>query len=331
MEFSDKQKQLLLILADGQNHSGTELAALLNLSRAAIWKSLHALMPLGIEVNAIKGKGYRLNAPLKLLDKKSITAQLIPEVQKLGVELEIFDQCESTNQTLLNAARQGCVVNKVCLAEHQTLGKGRRGRQWVAAFGQNIILSILWRFESGTAAIAGLSLAIGVAVIDALKSQGIEGVGLKWPNDLVWQNRKLGGILIEVSGESGGPCSVVIGLGLNGCLPTKIAVDINQAWVDLTQITASNTVDRNPLTAALMNQLLPLLVEFERTPLTTYLNAWRQYDCMRGKAVTVLLYNQVIQGVVEGINDEGLLLLQDEHGKTHAFTSGEISFNTQST
>lgn len=321
-----KSKQLLQRLADGQFHSGAAIAVELNLSRSAIWKHIQGLITLGIQVDAVSGKGYRLETPLRLLDAVVIEDQLIPTIPPFV--LEIVEQCESTNNTLMAEVRQGSVAHKVCLAEYQTAGKGRRGRQWVAPFGQNIILSVLWRFESGTSAIAGLSLVIGVAVVRALSNMGITGIGLKWPNDLYWQDRKLGGILIEVIGETNGPCSVVVGLGLNGYLPPKVATDINQVWVDLKQI-MGNFPDRNALTAALLNHMMPVLAEFEHTDLSSYLHEWRQYDCMLGKNVTVLLHNQLIHGTVQGIDNDGLLLLQDAQGKTQAFASGEISFNTQ--
>lgn len=327
MALSLKSKQLLQRLADGQFHSGAAIAVDLNLSRSAIWKHIQGLVALGIEVDAVSGKGYRLETPLHLLDTAVIKDNLIPTIP--AFVLEIVEQCESTNNTLMAEVRQGLVAHKVCLAEYQTAGRGRRGRQWVAPFGQNIILSVLWRFESGTSAIAGLSLVIGVAVVRALSNRGITDIGLKWPNDLYWQDRKLGGILIEVIGETNGPCSVIVGLGLNGYLPPKVATDINQVWVDLKQIMGSSP-DRNVLTAALLNHIMPVLAEFEHTDLSSYLQEWRQYDCMLGKNVTVLLHNQLIHGIVKGINDEGLLLLQNAEGEVQAFASGEISFNTQS-
>ncbi|NOT84420.1 MAG: bifunctional biotin--[acetyl-CoA-carboxylase] ligase/biotin operon repressor BirA [Methylococcaceae bacterium] len=331
MDFSDKQRQLLRLLADGQFHSGSALAVQLGISRSAVWKHTQSFSALGLEVMAISGKGYRLEAPLSLLAVDALKAELTPFTQsKLGA-VEIFEQCDSTNNYLMSEARQGRVASKVCLAEYQAAGKGRRGRQWVAPFGQNIMLSILWRFELGTSAIAGLSLAIGVAVIRALNKQGIAGVGLKWPNDIFWQDRKLGGILIEVVGETSGPCAVVVGLGLNGFLPAKAAGDINQAWVDLRQITGQTTLNRNHLSAALLNALIPVLAEFEHTALLDYLQEWRGYDCMLNKTVTVLLHNQTLSGMVKGINDQGLLLLQDPQDKLQAFASGEISFNTQPT
>lgn len=328
MAFSDKQKQLLHRLADGQFHSGSALAEWLGISRSAVWKHTQGFSEVGIEVIAITGKGYRLETPLSLLDAAVITAELNSASLNNIIDIEIFDRCDSTNNRLMAQARQGSASGKICIAEYQTAGKGRRGRQWVSAFGQNIMLSILWRFELGTSAIAGLSLAVGVAVFRVLKHQGIEGIGLKWPNDIFWQAKKLGGILIEVSGEAGGPCSVVVGLGLNGFLPAKAAVDINQAWVDLKQITGQQCLNRNRLTAALLNAIIPLLAEFEHTDLLTYLQEWRRYDCMLNKPVTVLLHNQHINGIVRGIDDDGLLLIETEPGTVQAFNSGEISFNS---
>ncbi len=326
MVFSAIHRQFLQYLADGQFHSGSALAASANVSRSAVWKHIQGFAALGIEVIAVTGKGYRLEMPLSLLAVDAINAELAPDIQCQRLEIEIFEQCESTNSYLMAEARRGKVGHKICLAEYQSAGKGRRGRQWVSSFGQNIMLSVLWHYESGTTAIAGLSLAIGVAVVRALKNQGIAGAGLKWPNDIFWQGKKLGGILIEVAGEASGPCAVVVGLGLNGYLPIKVATEITQAWVDLKHISGL-VPNRNHFAAALLNEIIPVLAGFEQIDLSFYLQEWRHYDCMFDQAVTVLLHNQAISGIVKGIDDEGLLLLQVADGSLQAFTSGEISFN----
>ncbi len=324
MFFSETHKQLLSCLADGQFHSGSALAAQANLSRSAVWNHIQGFAGLGIEVIAVSGKGYRLALPINLLSLEAIQTKLSPSCQSL--EIEIFAQCESTNSYLMAQARQKKHTAKVCLAEYQSAGRGRRGRQWVSPFGQNIILSILWHFETGTSAMAGLSLAIGVAVVRALNNQGIQNIGLKWPNDIYWQDKKLGGILVEIQGETNGPCNVVIGLGLNGYLPKKAAADVKQAWVDLKQITGE-IPDRNDLAAALLNSIVSILLEFEQTDLLTYLAEWRNYDCMLNRNVTVLLHQQTLTGIVKGIDDNGLLLLQNHEGSLQSFSSGEISFN----
>lgn len=323
----DTLKHLLQLLADGRFHSGTELAQALSVSRTAVWKQLQSLDALGLELVALSGKGYRLQQPLQLLDQQQINAQLTPAVKALLTQLEIHPIIDSTNAYLTNLAQQSAATGQVCLAEYQTAGKGRRGRSWVSPFGHNIYLSLLWRYQNGPGALAGLSLAVGVAVVRALAKAGVEEVGLKWPNDIYWRERKLAGILIEVSGESSGPCHAVIGLGLNLYLPQQQAESIEQAWVDLQQIMGEAIMQqRNGLVASLLNEIVPVVADFESQTLQSVVTEWRHFDYMQGKQATLFIGEQSFSGTVAGIDDQGLLLLQDASGKTRAFASGEVSF-----
>lgn len=325
--ISPKLKQLLNTLADGRFHSGTELAQLLGISRSAVWKHLSALSELGIELVAVSGRGYRLQHPMQLLDSAQIDRQLDARARSLLHRLDIHDQIHSTNTHLLEQAGLGCESGVVCLAEQQTAGKGRRGRRWVSPFGHNIYLSILWRFQDGPATIAGLSLAMGVAVVRVLRGMGVVDVGLKWPNDIYWRQRKLAGILIEVSGESSGPCHAVMGLGLNVYLPEQHGEAIEQDWVDLHGILAESAHGgRNWLVGELLNQLLPVLAEYETRTLSQYVEEWRAYDCMQGKHVSLFMAEQAYHGEVVGIDEQGLFLLKQEDGRIRAFASGEVSF-----
>lgn len=326
--FSARQQQLLNLIADGEFHSGNELASLLAISRTSIWKQLQAFADCGLEISAVKGKGYRLRQPLDLLAVDHIMP-LIPEHLKPYLsELEVCQRLNSTNTYLMEAAQHQAASGRVCLAEYQTHGKGRRGRQWVSPFGSNIYLSLLWRFQQGLGVTAGLSLVVGLAVVKALRALGYQEVGLKWPNDIYWQHKKLGGILVEATGEVAGPCAVVIGLGLNSYLPIQAGAEIEQAWVDLQQITGIAPA-RNQLAADLISALLDCLSKFADTPLATLLQDWSDYDCMQDKQVQVLVHQQQINGIVRGINAAGLLLLELADGKVQAFSSGELSFNQQ--
>ncbi len=327
MLISENLKQLLSILADGQFHSGTELAGVLAVSRTAVWKHLQALAEFGVEVVGVSGKGYKLPHPLQLLNSHQIATYLDERAGALISRLEIHPVISSTNAYLAEMAQRSPESGKVCLAEYQTAGKGRRGRSWVSPFGHNIYLSVLWHYPDGLAAISGLSLAVGVAVVKALIKFGVSDVGLKWPNDIYWQGRKLGGILIEVSGESGGPCSAVIGLGLNVYLPQQLAQAIDQAWVDLRQLLGDNVIgQRNRLVAMLLNEMLPVVADFERNGLLGFVDEWRSFDCMRGRAVSIFIGQQRYDGIVKGIDDQGLLLLEDDAGQIRAYASGEVSF-----
>jgi len=329
MQISETLKQLLGLLADGKFHSGTELSGALGISRSAIWKQLHALSELGVELTAVPGKGYKLPQPMQLLDRNLIYRHLSPQAGKLLRHLEIHDVIDSTNSYLLELAGKNRGSGVICLAEYQTAGKGRRGRLWVSPFGHNIYLSILWRYQDGPAVIAGLSLVLGVAVVRALHQLGLTGLGLKWPNDIYLRQRKLAGILVEVSGESGGPCHAVIGLGLNFYLPARQAETIDQPWIDIGGVLGGEAYGRrNELIALLLNQLLPVIADYEPGILQNYADEWRSYDCMLGKPVILYLGQQYLEGTVAGIDDNGLLLLQGNDGSVRAYASGEVSFRT---
>ncbi|MEQ1622182.1 MAG: bifunctional biotin--[acetyl-CoA-carboxylase] ligase/biotin operon repressor BirA [Methylococcales bacterium] len=327
MAISDKQKQIISLLADGQFHSGTELSDVLGVSRSAIWKQSHFLTAVGLPFSAVSGKGYRLERPLELLDRQCIEQSLSAKAKNLISSFEIHQQIDSTNSYLMERAKDGAPSGILCFAEHQSAGKGRRGRQWVSPYGSNIYLSMLWRFQQGPAAISGLSLAIGVAVIRALKQFGVEDLGLKWPNDIYSQGKKLGGILVEVSGETDGPCLAVIGLGLNVFLPEPEAASITQAWTDLSKISGRDDLSRNELAANVLNECLPVIAEFESTGLKAYLDEWRDYDCLKQKAATLYIANQPFDGIVQGIDDNGMLLIERPDGQVQTFASGEVSFN----
>jgi BirA family biotin operon repressor/biotin-[acetyl-CoA-carboxylase] ligase len=326
---SPSQKKILSILADGQFHSGNELAEEIGVSRSTICKYVNGLTEFGLTLSAISGKGYCLDRTIQLLSEEDIKSHLNSETHQLLTELEIFLSINSTNSYLNDKARAepAYCSGVVCLAEHQLAGRGRRGKDWVSPFGSNIYLSILWTFQQGAGSINGLSLAVGVAVVRALNECGINDIGLKWPNDIYWQGKKLAGILIEVSGESGGPCSAIIGLGLNVYLPKDKAQSITQDWVDLSQIISDNPANiRNKLAAVLLNHLLPLIAHFEQDKLESYLDEWRQYDCMKGRKVDIFMGDNIFSGTVKGVDNNGLLLLSNEQGELKTFASGEVSF-----
>jgi BirA family biotin operon repressor/biotin-[acetyl-CoA-carboxylase] ligase len=327
--ITEKQKQILSILADAEFHSGTELAQVLGISRSAIWKYLTSLGELGLSYKAVQGKGYRLDKPLHFLSSAAIYSHLSEAAKSLITALEIYDQLLSTNTYLSEQAQKNPQSGLICLAEHQTLGKGRRGRQWVSPFGSNIYLSVLWCFQQGPSHISGLSLVMGVAVIRALREYGIENIGLKWPNDIFWQAKKLGGILIEVSGETSGPCCAVIGLGLNLALSAQVGESITQPWTDLESVVGASLIARNKLVASLLNHMLIILNDFEQSGLQPYLDEWRSYDCLKYQPITLQLGSQQINGVLQGIDDNGLLLLQHADGRVQGFASGEVSFNPE--
>ena len=265
----------------------------------------------------------------QILEESRIKSRLTRSVASKISSLEIHDEIESTNSYLMTAASTGLPSGAVCIADSQTAGRGRLGRKWVSPAGNNIYLSLMWRFDQGPMAISGLSLAMGVAVIRALKKLGLVRIGLKWPNDILWQNRKLGGILVEVGGNAGGPCAAVLGLGLNTYLSNKEGSSINQAWIDLARIMDSGQPSRNELIALLLNELVPITISFEKSGLAPYLDEWRESDSFFGRRVVLSLGATKIYGIARGINAQGMINLEADDGKIKSFASGEVTLRTQ--
>jgi len=204
---------LLRLLADGEFHSMQALGAALGIAPESIRAHAAGLERLGLAITADE-RGVRLSEPCELIDGAQVCARL--QARPTPIAVEITDQCASTNTELMQRARNGAAEHAFALAcELQTGGRGRRGKSWRSGIGTDLTFSLLWRFTQGAGALSGLSLAVGVALARALDRAGYPGVQLKWPNDLVLRGRKLGGILIEVAGDSLGPSAVVVGVGIN--------------------------------------------------------------------------------------------------------------------
>jgi BirA family transcriptional regulator, biotin operon repressor / biotin---[acetyl-CoA-carboxylase] ligase len=314
---------LIQALADGRFHSGEELGASLRVSRAAVWKAMKGLARLGLDVHAVPGRGYRLARPVELLDAAAIRAGLAAEALPLLSRLEVLAEVDSTNEYLLRCAAQGAASGQLCLAERQTLGRGRRGRSWVSPFAANLYLSALWRFSLAPAALGGLSLALGVAVHRALQRAGLEGIGLKWPNDLVFGDRKLGGILLELRGESSGPCTVVVGVGLNVHMPPEAGALIDQPWVDLCTVAGDRPPSRNWLAALVVGELLTALRRFDAQGFTPFREEWQRWDAVHGREIELHLHDRRVRGRAAGVDATGALMLARE-GKVETYAAGEI-------
>ncbi|GAA5193172.1 bifunctional biotin--[acetyl-CoA-carboxylase] ligase/biotin operon repressor BirA [Ferrimonas gelatinilytica] len=320
MVLSDARKALIEILADGQFYSGSVLAERLGVSRAAIHNHMAALAELGLEVHRVKGRGYRLSRPLSLLEYEGLSANR-------DLPVHLFWQLGSTNDFLLKR-RHLCVNGESCLAEMQTQGRGRRGREWVSPLGCHLYLSYFWRFERGMLAVAGLSLAVGVLLAESLETLGVKDVRLKWPNDLYRSGRKLGGILIEMHGQMGEPCELVIGAGINISMPEGAAVRIDQPWIDLADDLPD--LDRTALACRVLAHLDQGLGEFEQSGLKTFVERWRQRDQYADKPVQLLMGERKVVGVARGIDEGGNVLIALPDGQLKAFGGGEISLRADS-
>ncbi|MDE2089583.1 MAG: bifunctional biotin--[acetyl-CoA-carboxylase] ligase/biotin operon repressor BirA [Gammaproteobacteria bacterium] len=319
---------MLSLLADGRFHSGEDLGATLGITRSAVWKAVRACETLGIEIHAVRGRGYRLAAPLELLSREVIQAAMDETARGRLAGLDILPEVDSTNRHLMRLAQQGAPSGLACLAEWQSAGRGRRSRAWVSPFGTNIYLSLLWRYADGPATLTGLSIAIGVAVARALHEAGVSGIGLKWPNDLLWRERKLGGILLELAGESAGPCYVVAGVGVNVRMPAAAAQNIDQPWTDLAAVTGGAGVSRNRLAGLLLQHMIHVLDAFPSVGLAPFRQEWAHWDAVTGKRVVLQIQDRPVLGRALGIDDSGALLLS-VNGELRSYASGEISLRVQ--
>ncbi len=316
--------QLIRTLADGDWHSGPDLARTLGISRTAVWKQIQRMQQhWGLSVESLKGRGYRLSQPLDLLDEQTLQAAMTDPARSRLRRLEIHDEIDSTNGHLMALALSGDRTISACLAERQSAGRGRRGRVWHSPFAANLTFSLLWPSPRPPQQLGGLSLAVGVIITRRLHQLGFDQVGLKWPNDLICDEGKLGGILIQLNGEGEGPSNLVIGVGLNVRMPSQQAQAIDQAWVDLAHF--ATPPNRSTLAGLLLSDLLEGLEQFDQRGLEPFLADWQRFDQLRGRPVRLLRGEASIgEGVSAGVSSDGALLLQTERGLEHHH-SGEIS------
>jgi BirA family transcriptional regulator, biotin operon repressor / biotin---[acetyl-CoA-carboxylase] ligase len=316
------------MLADGAFHSGEQLAHRLRISRGGIWKLVRSLRAIGIDVQSVPRQGYKLERAVDLLDKSEILEALPRDAKSALQQLDVLLTVDSTNRFLADSddAEPGQV--QVCVAELQNAGRGRRGRSWVAPFGTGICLSLGWQFTEAPPTFSALSLAVGVAAASAFSKLGIEGVGLKWPNDLIWQNRKLGGILIEMRGESAGPAHVVIGIGINVHMPAHVRLMLAEQQAalisDVHEIMRERTPTRNLIIAKLVEEIVAMLKTFATQGFAPFVEAWQRLDTLANAHVKVISGTQTTFGTALGVEGDGTLLV-DVGGSLQRFVSGEVS------
>ena len=310
---------VLRLLSEREFRSGQALAVHLDVSRASVWGALNAAQAAGISIHRVHGRGYRLAAPVDWLDAQRIAAQTAGS----GLTIEIVNCCASTNATLLERADAGFASGHVLVAELQTSGRGRLGRQWQSGFANALTFSVLWRFAKGAAGLAGLSLAVGVAIARVLRREGVEAQ-LKWPNDVTWRGSKLAGVLIEVRGEALGPCVTVIGVGLNVRLDGAHRRRIDQPAVDLVEAGAP-PLSRNDRLAKLLVELATTLRAFAADGFDGLRNEWSRYSAHHDRRVRLSLPDgRQIEGVAKGVDGEGRLLVESA-GRSAAYASADVS------
>jgi BirA family biotin operon repressor/biotin-[acetyl-CoA-carboxylase] ligase len=322
-------ERLLHALADGRTHSGEELARKFGITRAAVWKQVGKLTHWGLAVQAAPGSGYRLPRRLDLLSADAVHAALDPAVAARLDKLEVFTELGSTNRHLLAAPPPFGKLD-VCIAEYQTAGRGRRGRAWNVPLGGGICLSAGWQFAGMPAELAALPLAVGVAVRRALERVAGLEIALKWPNDLVCDERKLGGILLELAAEAHGGAQVVAGIGLNVALPAELLPTLSD-WprgaIDLATALGRDPPPRAALAGALVNELGALFAAYPQHGFGPYRGEWRAADYLRGRAVR-LDGAAGVAGTAVGVDADGALLVETASGQRCRVVAGDVSVRT---
>jgi len=312
-----KQFALLHKLQDGLTHSGQTLADEIGITRAAVWHQIKQLQEMGIDIHTVSGKGYRLPGGYEFLDSEKIGRQWPEHIAaKLG-SIEVEQTIDSTNERLIKLAASEDIHGRICLAEYQTAGRGRRGASWLAPPGSGLCLSIAWRFQTTPAEIGALSLVIGLAVQRAVSALGAKGVGVKWPNDLYIEENpnssstrpaKIAGILIEMRSELAGPSMVVIGLGLNLSLSTEIRAKIDQQASDLASV-CEGPLSRNETAGRVIQEILLALEEFSVSGFKSFREQWDQVDFLNGRSIKLHVNKEAVEGIARGVDENGFLKL----------------------
>lgn len=315
-------RPLLEILSDRSFHSGEQIGQMLSISRTAVWKKIEKLREMGIKIHSVTGKGYRIPESVNLLNRQIILRNLEPDATRWQSRLYISFSTRSTNIDAMNGAQSG-IDFAVYIAEHQSEGRGRRGREWQSPVGSNIYLSMVVSFQSGIAALEGLSLAVAVMVVRALQKSGYSGFGLKWPNDILLEGKKLAGILLEVTGDVAGPCKVVVGVGINTQLPMACRLKIEQPVADLAESFVLPP-DRNLIAASLIRALSDGITQFEIAGFSAFREDWEAMDQYLGKQVQIGSGPTLVEGVNRGVDLRGALRLETKEG-IRVFNGGELA------
>ena len=327
MDLSQSQLTLLQLLGDGCCHSGSSLGTVLGVTRSAIWKQINHLMALGIPIKRIPHQGYQLPQKLILLNKQKIIEELSLQKGSTFFNVHLFKSIDSTNRYLKDLPHSDAV--DICCAEMQTEGRGRFGRKWYSPFGENIYCSSRWNTSYDLAKLSGLSLVSSLAVLATLREFNISSdIKIKWPNDILWFDKKIGGILIEILAESNSNVQIIIGIGLNVNSDTKNHPALDKEWASLYEIT-KKYYDRNEFLGKLMINLERYLTQFINNGLSIFLEEWNNFDYLAGKNISVTQPSQIISGVSCGINPLGHLILQDKLGINHVLSSGDTSVSSR--
>lgn len=326
-QLTPSQRILLDIMGDGLCHSGNELGQTLGVSRSAVWKQINLLTELGLPITSIPNKGYLLAHEFILLNEQEISQKLSATNCSIPYKLHVFTSIDSTNRYLKELPSSSFV--DICCAELQTQGRGRFGRHWHSPFGENIYCSSRWSLSCDLSKLSGLSLVTSLAIRATLDEfyKGTE-IKIKWPNDILWQDKKLCGSLIEIIAESNGTAQVIIGIGLNVNSDTKDHHLPDKPWCSLYEL-SNKRYNRNELIACLITQLHRYIIQFINNDLGIFMSEWRKHDYLQGKQITVTQGQGELSGIARGINNSGQLILRDNKEKEHLLSSGDTSLHSK--
>ena len=320
VRLDDAQQALLRLLQSAPTHlSGAHLADRLGLSRTAVWKRIERLRTLGYQVEGSPRLGYRLAPEQDLLLPEDVLTGL--PLQWLRGPVHHFVSLPSTNDAAKVLARQGAPEGTLVLAETQSAGRGRLGRTWESPPGTGIYLTLVLRPSLPPAELPKLTLLAAVAVVEAIQAATGLHTGIKWPNDILWQGKKLGGILTEMETESDIIFHVVLGVGLNVNTP---AFPAPLAGIATSLASTGQTYSRLALVRAWLSAMDDLYGRFLRQEFAAILDRWRQLAVTLGQTVTIRRGDQIKTGLALDVAPDGALLLGRADGTVERILSGEI-------
>jgi len=306
------------ILNDCKLHTGTEIAAILGVSRTAVWKVIQRLKKYHVEIES-QHQGYHFDFPLTLIDKNKIEGLL----KDPRLTLEIFETIPSTSDYLRN--KTPLKNMSFCLSEHQSKGRGRLGRSWISPFGKNIYCSFSYTFDKDITEMSGLSLVIGILITRALESMNPKlNPRLKWPNDIYIDDQKVGGILIDLIAEANGNCTAIISVGLNVNMKDVKLEGTEQPWTSLEHI-LNEKLDRNVVVVQMLKSILEGMAIFLEKGLEPFLPLWKRYDLLEGENISINTGKEIISGISKGISPQGYLLLELPSGNIEKYSYGDTT------
>jgi len=323
----ERLQQLVILLSDGRFHSGESLARQLGVSRTAIWKLINKLQSWQIEIFAVRGKGYKIPGGLALIDGEYL-AGTVSQKTKLFSEIKVLPTVDSTSSYLTRWWKKQPGIGRICISEHQTAGRGRKGRKWISPFGANLYFSLGLNLPMGLSALGGLSLAVGIGITKLLNQHSTKKVTLKWPNDILVDGKKMAGILVEASGDSTDNSFLNIGIGINWNM-TNDENDIDQPWINLKSI-LNSSIERNDVLSLILLEIDSLLDHYIKHGFDGFRNDWAEHSAFYGRPIIIHTRNGIVSGVETGVDRSGAITIRTNEGEK-SFYSGEVSLRAGAT